>query len=152
MLGQQIFDYDLCSLDAGRVILAFDRKPDLTILEAVQHVTGGNRTQPRIGNFTDGRLLFDIDVDAPTFGGLLTLEADVLEVSCVPERIEVALQTGGVVDVARFGVNPSLDRLRGNAAVAVDYDFGDHVLLGPTPWAKKDQYPNQEVGDNTPQA
>src|SRR5215475_10128864 len=120
MLGEQIFDYDLCPLDASRVILAFHRKSDLAILEAVQNVAGGYRTQTRIGNFTDSRLLFDVNVDAPAFGRLFPFEADILEIGGIPERIEVAFQSSGVINVARLGVNAGLDRFRRNAAVAVN--------------------------------
>src|SRR5215470_6303130 len=84
-------------------------------------------------------------MDAPAFRSLFPFEADVFEVSSVPERIEIAFQACGVVDVARFGIDSSLDRLRGNAPVAVHHDFGNHILLSPTSRAKQNQKSDQEI-------
>jgi hypothetical protein len=43
MLGEQIFQYYLCLLNFGRVILVFDHQPNLAILEAIEDVTGRDR-------------------------------------------------------------------------------------------------------------
>ena len=38
VLGEQILEHLLHPLDLGRIVLAFNRKPDLFLLQAVQHI------------------------------------------------------------------------------------------------------------------
>ena len=54
MFCQQLLDCHFSLLDAGGIVLAFDRETDLALLEAVQDVAGGNRTQPGVVDLTDG--------------------------------------------------------------------------------------------------
>jgi hypothetical protein len=65
----------------------------------------------------------------PALGGSLALEADVLEIASVPQRVEVALNSGLIVDVTRMGEDMGANRLRRNTAVAVDFDGTDQILL-----------------------
>jgi len=129
VLGEQLFQRDLGLLDLRGIVLVLDRESDLAFLETVENVAGGNCIQAGVVDLTDGGALFDIDVEDPTFGVLLALETDVLEVARVPERVEVAFDGRRVVDVATFSEDAGLDRLGRNAAVAVNADIDDQVLL-----------------------
>jgi hypothetical protein len=62
---------------------------------------------------------------APAFGSLLALEADVFEISRIPQGVKVAFQGSRVIDVAGTGENASPHGFRRNAPVPVDHDFGD---------------------------
>ena len=65
----------------------------------------------------------------PPLRRLFALEANVFEIICVPERVEVAFYGSLVENVTGAGEDARSHRLRWNAAVAVDYNFRDHVLL-----------------------
>jgi hypothetical protein len=71
-------------------------------------------------------------VDAPTLRRLLALEPDVLEVTGIPQRVEVAIQGSLVIDIAGAGENSPSNRLRRNPPVSMDYDLRDDFLLSPT--------------------
>jgi hypothetical protein len=129
MLGEQVFDYDFSLFDSGGIVLALDGEAYLAILEAVEDIAGGDGTEAGVINFADGGALFDVDVEDPAFVALLALEADVFEVAGVPESVEVALEGGGVVDVANFAEDAGSDGVSGDAAVAVDLDADDEVSL-----------------------
>src|SRR5579863_2619586 len=131
MLGKQVLDGNFRLLDAGGIVLTLHRKTDLIQLETVQDVTVGNRTGSDVGNFPNCRLLLDLDDDAPALRGLFTRELDVFEVAGVPQRVEIALHGGRVVNIARFGKNTSPDGLRRDAPVTGDVDLGDNVVLRP---------------------
>jgi hypothetical protein len=68
-------------------------------------------------------------VQNPTFGVLFALKSDVLIVARVPESVEVALDGGGIVNVAGLAEDARLDRFGRNAAVAVDNNAYDEILL-----------------------
>ena len=65
----------------------------------------------------------------PALGALLALEADVFKVAGIPESVEVALNGGSVVDVARLGEDAGPDRVGGDAAIAMNVDADDKILL-----------------------
>src|SRR5208283_1634425 len=129
VLGEQLLQHNLGLLDFCGIVLAFNRESDLALLEPVEHVAGGNRIQADVVDFADGGPLFEVDVQDPTFGALLALEADVLKVAGVPESVEVAFDGGGVVDIAGLAEDAGLDRIARNATVAVDSDVDNEVLL-----------------------
>ena len=122
MLGEQFLEDNFGLLDLGGIVLALDRESDLALLEAVEHVAGGNGIQAGVIDLADGRPLFDVNVEDPALGALLALKADVLKVAGVPESVEVAFEGGLVVDVAGLAEDAGLDRVGGDAAVAVDDD------------------------------
>src|SRR5450756_414652 len=86
-------------LDFGRIVLALLGKSDLALLEFVEDVTLGDRTQAHVFDLADGRLFLDVNVDDPAFGGGLPLDAQIVEVAGVPQGIKVALQGRLVVNV-----------------------------------------------------
>ncbi len=94
VLGQQLFQYNLGLLDLGRIVLAFYRKTDLAVFEAIQNVAGGNRTQAGVVDLADRGTFFDEDVNDPALGRLFPFKPDVLEITGVPKRVEVAFQGG----------------------------------------------------------
>src|SRR6202035_722746 len=55
-------------------------------------------------------------------------DLQILEVSRVPERVEVALDGCRIVDISLMAEQPRQHRLSGNAAVADHPDLLDHVL------------------------
>ena len=116
----------------GRIsvrMVVFDREADFALLEAIEHVAGGNRAQAGVVDLADGGSLLHINVEDPTLGGLVALEANVFEIAGVPQRVEIALQGGGVIDVADAGKNARLYGFDRNAAVAVDADADDQISL-----------------------
>ena len=86
-------------------------------------------------------------MDDPAFGRLLALKTDVLEVSRVPQGVEIALESGGVVDVSGMGENARLDGFGGDAAIAVDPDLADDLLLGPAARTEQDDECQQQACD-----
>src|SRR5208337_1463683 len=129
VLGQQSLQGNFGLLDLRGIVLAFHRESDLAVLEPVEHVAGRNRVQPGVVDLANGGPLFEVDVKDPAFGTLFAFKTDVLKVARVPQRIEVTFDGGGVVDVAYLAEDPRLDRVRRDAAVAVDRDADDQVLL-----------------------
>ena len=123
MFRQQALDRHFRFLHFRRVVLILHGQPDLRFLEAVQHVAGGDRTQANIVDLADGRLFLDLDNQPPPLRSLFPAKADVLEVTGVPQRIEIALQRGGIVDVAGVSEDARLDRFRGNSAISLDVDL-----------------------------
>jgi hypothetical protein len=63
---------------------------------------------------------------------LLALEADVFEIARVPQGIEVTLQGGSVIDIARAGENPGLNGFGWNTPLPVNSNFDNHILLAQT--------------------
>ena len=143
MFGQKLFNGDFGLLNLGGIILALDREPDFTFLESVEYVTGRDRVQAGVVDLPDGRALFQINVENPSLGRLLALNADVFEISGVPQRIEIALYGGWVVNVPGFCEDSRFDGFGGNAAVAVDPNIHDEVFLGQQGGAQKQQDQNK---------
>src|SRR3974390_2127342 len=131
MCSQQFLNHHLGVFDLGGIVLAFLCEADLVFLEFVEDIALRNRTQARVFDFADGRLLFHINVDTPALGGLLALNSEVVEVAGVPEGVEVTFQGLLVIHVARTGEHAGTYGVGWNAAVAVDDDFLNHPLLSP---------------------
>jgi hypothetical protein len=51
-----------------------------------------------------------------------------------------------------MGKDPGFDGVGGNAAIAVNDDFGDEILLRPSPRAKKNYDYQKKTRDGTAQA
>jgi len=84
---------------------------------------------------------------------LFALEAYVLKIAGIPQGIEVAFETGCVVNVTGFGKDSSADGFGRNATVSVHFDFTDNVLLPHAQTAQQNQprrRPNHKFGDTTP--
>src|ERR1019366_842497 len=137
VLREQLFQRHFGLLDLGRVVLVLHRQSHFAILEAVEHVAGGNRIQAGVVDLADGRPLLEVDVKNPAFGALFALKADVLKVARVPQGVEVAFDGGRVVDVADLGKDAGPDRVGRDAAVAVDGDPDDQILLGESRYRQK---------------
>jgi len=87
-------------------------------------------------------------VKDPAFGVLFALEADVLKVAGIPESVEVPFDGRGIVDVADLAENAGLDRLGGDAAVAMDSDVDDEVLLADS--RERQQQKRQQTKEAIP--
>ena len=127
--GKQSFDRDFCLLDARGIVLTFDHQPDFLLLKAVQYVALGNGTETRIENLADRGLFLHLYDDAPALRRLFPQELDVFEVTRVPQRVEVAFQGRGVVDIPSLGEDTCADRIGGDAPVPGDVDLRDDVTL-----------------------
>ncbi len=125
MLREQFPDRDLRFLYLCRIVLAFGRESYLALLETVQHIALRNRAQTQIIDLADGRALLDVNVKAPALGSLLALEADVFEISGIPQGVKVAFQGGRVIDIAGAGKNASPHGFRRDTPVPVDHNLGD---------------------------
>jgi hypothetical protein len=131
MLGQQAFDGHFGLFYFGGVILTFHRQSDLRLFEAVEDIAAGNRTVAGVIDLADRRLFLHLDNQPPTLRSLFPAKPDILEITRIPQRVEIALQRGGIVNVARVGEDARLNRLGWNSAVSLDVDLGNDVGLGP---------------------
>jgi hypothetical protein len=68
-------------------------------------------------------------VDDPALGGLLALKPDILEVSRIPQRVEVTLDRRLIVYVADPAENSGLDGFLRNSSAAVNLNVNDQILL-----------------------
>ena len=76
---------------------------DFPFFKAVQHVASRNRVQAGVVDLPNGGPFLYINMNQPSLGGLLAFEADIFEISRVPQRIEVALDGRLIVNIARRG-------------------------------------------------
>src|SRR5689334_22738780 len=129
MFSKQVLQDDFGVLDLGRIVLALLRKADLLFLKAVEDVAICDRIQTDVLDLANRGLFRDVDVDDHAFLRVFALEADVVEVACIPERIEVAFQRLRIVNVARPGKHASSDGIGGYASLAVNVDLGNKRLL-----------------------
>ena len=129
VFGQQFLNRDLRLLHLGGIILALWRKPHFGFFEAVEHIAGRDRTQSGVVDLPDRRALLDIDVDDPALGGLLALKPEILEVSRIPQRVEVTLDRRLVVYVTHPGEDSGLDGFLRNSPAAVNLNLDDQILL-----------------------
>ena len=67
----------------------------------------------------------------PALGGLFTLNAQVVEVTGIPQGVEVPFEGLLVVNVALPGEHAGANGVGRDASVAVNDDAHDHLLLGP---------------------
>src|SRR5579862_8210447 len=114
------------------------------LLEAVQNIAGRYRTEAGVVDGSNRRLLFYEDDNAPPLGRLLTGKAYVLKVARVPQRVEVALQGGRIVNITGLGKNAGADRFGGNAAVAADIDLRNNIVLSSGQRAGRNQERRQQ--------
>jgi hypothetical protein len=68
-------------------------------------------------------------MDVPALGYLFALEADIVEIAGIPQRVEVAFQGSLVVNVACLGKETGADGLGRDAAVTVNDDVVNEVAL-----------------------
>ncbi len=120
VLGEEILEDGLGALDAGGVVLAFDGEADLGFLEALGDIRQRDGVVAGVVQLADGGLFLDVDDELDAGGGVDALDADVFEVAGVPERVEVALDDGRVVQIAGAREEPGDDGFLGDAAVADD--------------------------------
>jgi hypothetical protein len=84
-------------------------------------------------------------VDDPALGGRLPLDAQVVEIAGVPQRIEVAFQGRLIVNVAGAGEHAGLDSVRRDSAVPVNLDRSNHVVLLCRTRACKNEYRQEKT-------
>ena len=120
VLAEHLLDDDLGALELGGVVLALDGESDLLLLEAVEDVRDGDGVEAGVVDGADGGLLAHVDQKLDALGLVDTLDADVVEVAGVPERVEGLLDGGWIVDVAGLEIGAGEHRLLGDAAVADD--------------------------------
>ena len=130
MLTEQALQHHLRLLHLRGIILTLLRKPDFLFLETIKHVALRNRIQAGVLNLADGRLLSYVDVNDYALRSFLPLEAKIVVVAGIPERIEVSLNSLRIVDIAWTGENPRLYRFCRNAAVSPYPNVFDERLLG----------------------
>ncbi len=148
VLGEQFLQDNFGFLDLRGIVLALHRESDFALLEAVEHVAGGNCIQSGVVDLADGGPFFDVNVKDPALGALLALKADVLKVACIPESVEVAFDGGRVVDVAGLAEDAGLDRVGRDAVVAMDIDVDDEVLLADNRGPPAAEAPTSREGDS----
>ena len=112
-------------LDLGGVVLALHRQADLFLLEAVEHVGVGDGVEALVIDLADGGPFPDEDVQDDALLRVFALDAQILEVAGVPQRVEVALDGDRIVGVAGMSKEPRQDGLLGNAPVADDPNLID---------------------------
>ena len=114
-------------------------KADLALLELVEHVALRDRTKADVLDLADRRLFLHIHVDDPALGGGLALNAQIVKISGVPQRVEVPFQGCLVVNIPGPGEHAGFDGLRRDAPVAADGNLDDHVVLLCRAGARKDE-------------
>src|ERR1700722_5920102 len=131
VLGQQFADHIDGPRQTGGIVGAFHREAgDMLFLEAVENIRSRDRVQALVVDLADGRLFFNDDVENDALGGILTCNLQILEVSGVPERVEVALDGRRIVGLVGVGKEPRQYRLSGDAAIADYPDLGHYTRLG----------------------
>src|SRR5664279_2977561 len=118
VLGENLAQHSLGPLDLGRVILAFLGEADLLFFEAVKNVGLRHDIQALVIDFANGGFFLDVNIQDDSFFGVLALDAQVLEVTGVPQRIEIAFDRDRIVRIANVGEQAGKDSLLGNAPVA----------------------------------
>ena len=129
VLGFQLLNRHFGVLDLGWIVLRLGRETNFVGLETLKNVALGNCVYAGVRNGPNARAFLDVNVQDPALRGRLALKPDVLEISGVPKRIEVALDCGGVIHISGSGKDAGANRLRGNAAIPVDHNFRDDILL-----------------------
>ena len=86
-----------------------------------------NGVQALVIDLADGGFLTDKDVKDDALLGVLALNAQILEIAGVPERVEVALDRNRIVSIAGMGEHPGQDGFLGDAPVADDADLVNRV-------------------------
>jgi hypothetical protein len=76
-------------------------------------------------------------VDQPSLRRLLALEPDVLEIVRIPQRVEIPLDCGLIVNVARARKDASSNGVGWDAAVAPNVNRGNDVLLSQSNGAQE---------------
>jgi hypothetical protein len=68
-------------------------------------------------------------VKNPTLGTLFALDAKIVEIARIPQRVEVALNACRIINVAGTGKHAGSDGFGGDSAIAVNpYVFNDSLL------------------------
>ena len=127
VFGQQGADHIDRPRQPRRIVGALNREADVLFLEAVENVRGGDRVQALVVDLANGRFFFNDHVENDALGGILPGDLQILEVSGVPERVEVALDGGWIVGISNMGEKARQHRLSGNAPVADHPDLLDDV-------------------------
>ena len=148
VLGKQSLENHFRVLHFGGIVLAFLGETDLRQLEPFQDVTGGHRADAQVFDVTNDRAFFHINMQYPALGSLLPLEADVFEISGIPERVEIAFQGCRIVGITGAGKDARLDGFSGDLAVAGDLDIREDILLRHRPGGRQEQ----KDAHNTPKA
>ena len=119
---KNVFQDGGCAQNLRRIVLALDGEADFLFLEAIEHVGLRDRVEALVVDLADGGLFFDEDVEDDALLRVFPLDAQILKVAGVPERVEVALDGDGIVGVTGMGEQAREYGLLGDAAVADDAD------------------------------
>ena len=108
-----------CLILVGSYWLSTERR-NLLLFEAVEHVGHRHAVQALVVDVANGGFFADKHIQEDALFGILALDAQILEVAGVPERVEIALDGDGVVGVALVGKHAGEDGFFGDAPVAND--------------------------------
>ncbi len=115
-----------CVILVGSYWLSTERRT-FSFLKRSSTSEVGTHVQALVIDLADAGFLTDKDVKDDALLGVLALNAQILEIARVPERVEVALDRDGIVGVAGMGEHPGQDGFLGDAPVADDADLVDGV-------------------------
>ena len=115
-----------CLILVGSYWLSTD-SPNLLLLEAVEDVGDGDAVQALVVDLANGGFLADKDVKNDALLGVFALDAQILEIARVPERVEVALDRNRIICIAGMGEHPGQDGFLGDAPVADDTDLVNRI-------------------------
>jgi len=99
------------------------------LLESVENVALRDRINSDVVDLPHARLLFNVNMQDPAFGGGFALKANVFEVAGIPQRVEIALDRRLVIDIPRAREDVGTDGFCGNATVPVDLNGAHDVGL-----------------------
>ena len=120
VLGENVLEDSLSPLDLGGIVLALDCEADLFLFEAVEHIRLRDGVEAFVVDLADGGPFPNENIQDDAFLRVLALDAHIVEVARVPERVEVALDGDWVIGVAGVGKETRQHRLFRDAPVADD--------------------------------
>src|SRR3954470_7460546 len=115
MFGFQVPDYDFGLLNFGGIVLRLWRERNFVLLESIENVAFGDGIDAEIVDLSHPRLLFNINMQDPALGRGLALEANILEIAGIPQRVEIALDGRLIVYISRTREDVGTDGFCRNA-------------------------------------
>ena len=120
VFGQDVFEDGLGALYLGCVVLALDGQANLFLLEPVENIGGGDGAVALVIDLADRGSFTDEDVKDDALLRVFAFDAQIFEVTRVPEGVEVSLNRQRIIGVAGMGEEAGENGFLWNAAVADD--------------------------------
>ncbi len=127
MLGEQFLDGHFGMFHDGRIVGAVHREAHVTRLVAIQNVGLRDRLQALVLDAANERLFLNDHVQQDAARGVFAFDANIVKKAGVPQRHEVPVDLGRIINVTDARKNAGTDGLAGNAVVAFTIDAHHHM-------------------------